>query len=1528
MSRLIRCGGPTTLTEEYNWEANFELQDILQDGAATVRRILAPLMIWLATLNISSGNVHNAVNNIINLIYLQSKAESMQDWLISFNIMFKLVTGNCLSETVINMFLSGGSFGLQAGDISLSDITSALRFGLESYDNVQTCPLTQKLHNLYAYMGYYGFCNYFYEMPVRTPEEFQLAIHAKKVDMSKGVLYSIVDTLTHLLERVEVFQTTGNWSCFIHNSNTYSQWLSDTNELIVSGKTFTNLTIGSIDYLGLISKMQDSIRRGREIVKLNNDSIAQGLYNSRLLELMSLYNEFVMRSAACKTRMAPFGAFVFGDSSICKTQFVQILYVVFGKKFGMDVSPEYRFTRSPTDEYWTNFRTTCWCIQIDDAAQLNPNKCPSVDQSLIDIHNVINNVPYCPPQAALDDKGRTPVVASLVTCTSNVPDLHAKTYFSFPVAVMRRFGLHIYLEVKQEYRQAGSKFVDGSKIPPTDGGFMNIWNIKVLKLVVPENDVNRTAAKLRKTDMNADCAFSEDKTFTDIYQFIEYYLEKAALFREHQERAYSESEDAAKVDMCYTCFHLTKDCVCDYYEAPEVPVENLETQGFAWWSAGIFMFIARFGMPSSLIPCALYNLFVTISAALGVMMWDSIAWTFFFMLKFTFVANFCPVVCGFAMNLLFEDLRFWLLHALPYKCYKKIVALSVGTVIKCKNEIRYSIMAGCLAVSATILLAFRYRKTETDGAKPTPEMIEVQGGVLSPFEMGMAKDAKQNPYHDDNMGTVPLPLSSQSTSLKTFDSLSLRDFFSNNVVRVSVVAINKTMNARYTNSMCGVFIYPTVCFTNYHLFEFISDTFTVTILSSGRNGSVTHECSFTLQRSQIAFNVADDQCCFEVLNTPPRRNISSFLTDHENLSFYDGIELIRGVSGNLQINELPCLALSEQIIPRLDIRMKLLVGGGTERSVNGTCGSPLFLRVNRGVLLAGAHIIGGLATYDETYVGFATFKRKKVEDLALRIVEPLKIGLQGEGDIELTPFEFSTYIPEKSIFRYMEGVRARVYGSLSVPRAHHKSKVKRSMISDVVEEKWNTKCEFGKPVMVGWAPWRNNVLDMVLGNSTHDSVILKKCVNAYVNDIEASGILKSLITEKLSEFANVNGIDGVAYIDGINRQTSMGFPYYTSKTDFLFDLPDFQNKVDFGPDVWKRVAQIEAMYRGGYRAHPIFIGHLKDEPKESAKIDVKKTRMFSIGPCAWSLVVRKYLLHFVRHMEQNKYVYEAAPGMNAQSKEWEELYHYLTYFGTDQIVAGDYSKFDKKMTADFILSAIQIIIELLRKAGADEEHLLIVYCIGMDIAFPTTLVRGDLVEFNGSNPSGHPLTVVINCLVNSLYVRYTYFMLNEGDLSTFKLNVRLMTYGDDNIMGVSRNIPNFNHCTISEQLKSIGVGYTMADKLSESVPYIDISQASFLKRKWLLVSESDNPLLILAPLLEESIIKSMCVIIPSDSVSEVEQMGSILRTVVGAYFFHGEKKFAEMRDRVLEVIATSPSLTTYFEHVPLPGRDKILAQLE
>lgn len=254
------------------------------------------------------------------------------------------------------------------------------------------------------------------------------------------------------------------------------------------------------------------------------------------------------------------------------------------------------------------------------------------------------------------------------------------------------------------------------------------------------------------------------------------------------------------------------------------------------------------------------------------------------------------------------------------------------------------------------------------------------------------------------------------------------------------------------------------------------------------------------------------------------------------------------------------------------------------------------------------------------------------------------------------------------------------------------------------------------------------------------------------------------------------------------------------------------------------------------------------------------------------------------------------------------------------MVAGDYAAFDKTMPPCMILAAFDIMRSVCKEAGYTPEDLQVIQGIAEDTAFPLVDFNGDLVEFFGSNPSGHPLTVIVNSLANSLYMRYCYRVLNpHNTCSDFQKNVALMTYGDDNVMGVHPRAAWFNHTAIQEALSNVGIRYTMADKEAESVPYLNIKDVSFLKRTWRWDADVGA---YLAPLEEASIAKSLTRVVASRSVPGEKQAVDVMSSAAREYFFHGKDIFQEKTAMLVDV-AYVCKLQDYLEDSTFPTWEEL-----
>jgi len=254
------------------------------------------------------------------------------------------------------------------------------------------------------------------------------------------------------------------------------------------------------------------------------------------------------------------------------------------------------------------------------------------------------------------------------------------------------------------------------------------------------------------------------------------------------------------------------------------------------------------------------------------------------------------------------------------------------------------------------------------------------------------------------------------------------------------------------------------------------------------------------------------------------------------------------------------------------------------------------------------------------------------------------------------------------------------------------------------------------------------------------------------------------------------------------------------------------------------------------------------------------------------------------------------------------------------MIAGDYKKFDKRMPANVILTAFDIIIDMCQRAGYDKEDINVIRGIAYDTAFPTVDFNGDLIEFYGSNPSGHALTVTINGIVNPIYMRYTYIILRPvNEKRDFKQLVALMTYGDDNAMGVSSEAPWFNHTAIQTVLGEADIVYTMAEKGAISRPYINLSEVSFLKRTWRFDEDIGA---IVAPLDHSSIVKMLTMCVYKKNISRECHAIAVISTAIREYFWYGKETFQEKSEMFLDVIKEC-NLEMYVEDDTLPTWEEL-----
>jgi hypothetical protein len=680
-----------------------------------------------------------------------------------------------------------------------------------------------------------------------------------------------------------------------------------------------------------------------------------------------------------------------------------------------------------------------------------------------------------------------------------------------------------------------------------------------------------------------------------------------------------------------------------------------------------------------------------------------------------------------------------------------------------------------------------------------------------------------------------------------------------------------------------------------------------------RNG-INMQREMRIAESDISRDEDNDLAVIRLAGLPPRKDITSFFLKERPSGNAEGVYIDREENGQVTTKEMKHITYGSKYVS--DIKKTLFCASSYVKvpTEKGQCGMPLLAQCGQVKAIIGIHSMGG-DFMTGSCAGSTIVTQPMIEDLCSKFDRTV-----GTEEPTLNSQSVTRVVGElhhKSVFRYIEEGVATIHGSFIGFRPEPRSMVGSTPIRSAIE-KHGVTSSFTKPVMSGWRPWRIAALGMTDPVSQMRPDVVRKCGDAYLNDVRKKVPMKARksMLQKYDEFTALNGANGIAFLDGVKRGTSAGAPYSKSKKHFIEKMEperNLQDPIKLNKEMSDRVENIRKMYASGTRYQPVFTAHLKDEAVSQKKAQSGKTRVFCGAPFDWSVVVRELFLSHVRLIQNYKVEFECAVGTVAPSTEWGDLYNYITQHGPERIIAGDYGAYDKRMPPILMLEAFKILIDLAVESGNyTDEDITSMWCVAYDTCYPLVDFNGDLVTFWGSNPSGHPLTVIINSIANSLYVRYTYHESGH-DLSTFSDNVSLLTYGDDNIMGVSEDCEGFDHTVIQDALAKIGVVYTMADKLSESIPFIHINDANFLKRSWRYDKEHR---VYTAPLEEASIHKMLCVYVKSKTITAGEQISEIIRSAQREWWHYGQDVF-EDRTSALKSVIEECDLTSYFFDRPL-----------
>jgi len=1168
-------------------------------------------------------------------------------------------------------------------------------------------------------------------------------------------------------------------------------------------------------------------------------------------------------------RITPMGVAIVGNPKVGKSKVVNTILTLFGHRFKLPLQDECIYTRNTSDEFWTGYTDAVWVTILQEIAARNPDR--SGDDPSIDcVMRMMESNPFPLNMAHLEAKGKQYFHSKLVIGTSNVPHYNARQHFSCPAAFQRRFPIQITLSVKPEF----SYVRDGVSLDTIDDDKVALWR-KENPGQIPEINVyeirkitassNKIAAEY---DLVATCHTSE--------HFQREMLKLINMFYEVQV-SYADivaSDVSAEFCNCGIMKHVCTHCtVAAARSSSNLGFLNTLLIGLLF-VYGVFHAKCRASPSFRGAISTVYGMCLGgFSPFLALQQMVSSPWKYYFIFRATgHTANpiwhylyMCRYV--FLYNYSEDNLSFdiWLMSTIYldnrsyYYTYRKQLQDSLKSIGFPKLNVKILVASSSIvAILAIIARIHRSSKSATvSGVSHT-----------RPKEDGENKFKYMEVVHRKPPGRSPTLNASIDSIVNTCKR---------NLIEITAIATDGSSLSCY--ALClRANLYISVA----HIMP-RDEHFRLDYISEDNRGQIRLQRGVTIIIDEI-----NDISIFQILPLRPRADVYKFILDkHVSQKC-----MATWCTPSNTVTQPVTLCCIENQWDDNSLH-KLFAYDMRVPCEKGQCGTPLLMTVGPYVSL-GAILVA--SSMNKEVSNFTFISLERIQPLIAQLEKTVSIACSLPGELNLAhdivPLHW------KSRFNYRpDGLNhVTVFGSLkNLARARPKSKVRKSIAHDLL-------CGYYTPPLYGpplldrgygtngeWVDYMKYNLDLRTSPPPCISeALLAKACKSYSHEI-----LKELGSRKmriLSLQESINGIAGESYIDSINFKTSPGYPLCGEKRD-MFEFLDEEQPflgVRLKSNFQREYDQFVFNYNNGEQNHPVFNSAPKDEVTKMKNIEKGKTRMFQCAPLYHSLYCRQLCLSFVQILQMDPVLFESAIGVDCASEDWEVYAHNMQIF--ENHVNGDFGAYDVRMPLEVLFYACQVIIKVAEYSGYSHADLLAMNNMFADAIYCYNNVDGDLVAFHQGHSSGWALTVIINSIANSLLMRVVYSMCGYAQ-SSFRDNVILTTYGDDNMMSVSpRVFDKFNQLTITEIFGLLNITYTMADKDATPRKNINFEECEFLKRHFVY---DDKIQCWLAPIQEESILKSLFYRKDEGNISDIEHLSQVCMNAQREYFQHGKEKYLQ-----------------------------------
>jgi len=394
----------------------------------------------------------------------------------------------------------------------------------------------------------------------------------------------------------------------------------------------------------------------------------------------------------------------------------------------------------------------------------------------------------------------------------------------------------------------------------------------------------------------------------------------------------------------------------------------------------------------------------------------------------------------------------------------------------------------------------------------------------------------------------------------------------------------------------------------------------------------------------------------------------------------------------------------------------------------------------------------------------------------------------------------------------------------------------------------------------------------------------------------------------LTQAEALNGIVGDDFIKHMDMKTSAGFPWNQNplakgKWPYIQHenpLDEHSKYIIVDKELQRKVDTRFVQAKKGNRVESLWIDTLKDERRSLEKVFEGKTRVFTNPPVDFSIVCRRLFGAFNSAFYANRLKYFSAVGIDPGGLEWTIMFQELQN-NSDIGFGGDFSGWDGNLSPQFLMGICDVVNYWYNDC---QENQIAREVIFDEIIHTPQVALNEVYYTHLGNPSGNPLTVIVNTIAHFMKFLYCYYKIVPKDLNSlqhFEENIKIYIYGDDGIVSIKKEIlKDFSPDKLSDELEELNLKYTNSSKTgpAEIVPIRDLT---FLKRGF----RQDKFGRELATIDKQTIHELTNWTRKCADMTVEEASVDNLNDALGFMYAYGKEQFNELRDKIKEKLKTS-----------------------